>query len=243
MAAWERWAPRHIAAGRKLWLNDELRWGIWGIREEEIGLLEDISPGADVVELGCGTASISAWLARRGFRPVGVDVARPQLNAAEQFAEEFGVRFSLLFANAEQLHYDRESFDCVISDYGASLWCDPDRWVPEAARLLRPGGRLVFLTNSSLLMTCTPDNGRGADTRLVRDYFGRFRLKSVENDSVEFHLTHGRWIRTLRANGFILERLIETRPPSDASPRPEFAPLEWAGRWPTEEVWIATRDA
>jgi SAM-dependent methyltransferase len=242
-AAWERWAPRHISEGRRQWINDELRWGIWGVREEDINLLEDLPPGADVVEFGCGTASVSAWLARRSFKPVGVDFARPQLDAAERFKQEFGVQFPLVFGNAEELHYDRESFDCVISDYGASLWCDPERWVREAARLLRTGGRLVFLTNSTLLVTCTPDAGGSASSWLARDYFGRFRIEFPEDDAVEFHLTHGRWIRILRANGFVLDDLIETRPPGDAAPRPEFAAPDWADRWPTEDIWIATKVA
>ena len=34
------------------------------------------------------------------------------------------------------------SFDLVVSEYGASVWCDPERWIAEAARLLRRGGRL-----------------------------------------------------------------------------------------------------
>ena len=240
-AAWERWAPRYIAAGHELWAEDELRWGIWGARETEVSLLAGLPPGADVVELGCGTASISAWLARRGFHSVGVDIARPQLEAAARFEDEFDVRFALLCANAEQLHYDRESFDCVISDYGASLWCDPQRWIPEAARLGRPGGRLVFLTSSALLITCTPEAGGSAGTELVRDYFGRNRVEFAGDGAVEFHLTHAGWIRLLRANGFVVENLVETRPPRGATPRFDFATLEWAQRWPSEEIWVASK--
>jgi hypothetical protein len=59
------------------------------------------------------------------------------------------------------------AFDLVISEYGASIWCDPYRWVPQAARLLHPGGRLVFLRNSTLLMLCVPDVGVATD-RLLR---------------------------------------------------------------------------
>ena len=50
------------------------------------------------------------------------------------------------------------SFDFAISEYGASIWCDPYEWIPEAARLLRPGGRLVFLVNAPLIMLCGPDD-------------------------------------------------------------------------------------
>jgi SAM-dependent methyltransferase len=239
--AWERWAPRYVAAGRELWAADDLRWGIWGIRETELLLLEGLPPGADVVELGCGTASTSAWLARRGFYPVGVDIALPLLEAGARFEDEFGVRFPLVHANAEHLQYDGESFDCVISDYGASLWCNPRRWIAEAARLLRPGGRLIFATSSAQLMTCTPEAGGIAGTELVREYFGRYRVEFEADGAVEFHLTHGRWIRLLRGNGLVLENLVETRPPPDATSRFDFATVEWAQRWPSEEIWIASK--
>jgi hypothetical protein len=35
----------------------------------------------------------------------------------------------------------------LTGEYGAAIWCDPYRWIPEAARLLRPGGELLFLGN------------------------------------------------------------------------------------------------
>ena len=46
----------------------------------------------------------------------------------------------------------------------------PIAWIPEAARLLRPGGRLVFLTNGTARMLCVPDiEADGpADERLMR---------------------------------------------------------------------------
>jgi SAM-dependent methyltransferase len=47
-------------------------------------------------------------------------------------------------------------FDLAISEYGASIGCDPYAWIPEAARLLRPGGQLIFLVNSALLMLAVP---------------------------------------------------------------------------------------
>jgi hypothetical protein len=61
--------------------------------------------------------------------------------------------------------------DLVISEYGASVWCDPYRWIPEAARLLRPGGRPVFMAQSTLARMCVPERGPATD-RLVRDLFG-----------------------------------------------------------------------
>jgi SAM-dependent methyltransferase len=240
-AAWQRWAAVYESAGREAWKADDLRWGIWGIPEAELRLLGDLAPGDEVVELGCGTAAVSAWLARRGIRPVGIDIAQAQLTTAKLLQREFRLRFPLICANAEETQLDDASFDLAISEYGASLWCDPRRWIPEAHRLLRPGGRLIFFTNGALLMTCSPSDGGPAGERLVRDYFSANRVEFEENGAVEFHLTHGEWIRLLGACDFVLEDLVEVRPRSGAKSAFEFVTLEWAQRWPSEEIWVARK--
>jgi ubiquinone/menaquinone biosynthesis C-methylase UbiE len=130
------------------------------VPEAQLGVLGDVS-GLDVVELGCGTAYLSAWLARRGARPVGVDLTPAQLGTARRCQDRFGIRFPLLDADAGNIPLPGASFDLAVSECGASLWCDPSRWVPEAARLLRPGGRLVFHTTSVLAAMCAPE-GPGA---------------------------------------------------------------------------------
>jgi len=240
-AAWDSWAPGYLASGRKAWQEVDLRWGVWGVPESELQLFAGIEPGHDVIELGCGTAEISAWLARRGARPVAVDLSSRQIRNAEILQREFQVSFPLVCTNAEAVHYEDASFHVAISDYGASLWCDPQRWLPEAHRLLRPGGVLIFVTNSDLLMVCTPEGGGQAGERLLRDFFSHSRMEFEEDGAVEFHSTHGNWIRTLRRSGFLVENLIEVRPPSDASPRYDFVTLEWARQWPSEEIWIARK--
>ena len=66
-------------------------------------------------------------------------LAGPARDGAAAARHEFGVEFPLHLGNAEQTPFPDESFDLAISEYGASIWCDPYRWIPEAARLLRPG--------------------------------------------------------------------------------------------------------
>jgi ubiquinone/menaquinone biosynthesis C-methylase UbiE len=112
------------------------------------------------VEFGCGSAYVSAWLARCGARPVRADISARQLAVAQRLQGEFGLRFRLLQADAERVPLGDGCADIVISEYGASVWCDPYRWIPEAARLLRPGGRLVFLAQSTLARMCMPEQGR-----------------------------------------------------------------------------------
>jgi SAM-dependent methyltransferase len=239
-ASWEQWAPARIAAGRKAWQTDELLWGLWGTPESELRLLDGFDSREDAIELGSGTAATSAWLARRGLRPVAVDFAKAQLRAAETFQREFGPRFPLVPANAEEVPFDSESFDLAISEYGASVWCSPHRWLPEVHRLLRPEGRLIFFTSSAILMTCTPADGGTVGDRLVQDYFARYRVEFEAHGSVEFHLTHGHWVRLLRATGFMIDNLIEEiKPPLSAKPSFNLVSPEWAQRWPSEEIWIA----
>ena len=88
-----------------------------------------------------------------------------------------------------------DSFDLALSEYGASVWADPYRWIPEAARLLRPGGRLVFLHGTPLAHLCYPDVG-DATTQLQRPYFGLHSVQWTPEDGIEFQLTYGDWIRS-----------------------------------------------
>ena len=240
-AHWEADAPRWADAGRRSWAKAVPTWGIWQISEAELRLLDGVD-GVDAVELGCGTAYVSSWLARRGARPVGVDPTRAQLRTARLLQDEFELRFPLVEAPGEHVPLRSESFDFAISEYGAAIWADPYRWIPEAARLLRPGGELVFLGNSVILTLCVPDeDGIPADERLLRPQFGMHRLEWPDSDGVEFHISHGRMIRLLRESGFDVLDLIELRPPADAVTSFPYASIDWARRWPTEEVWRARK--
>ena len=240
--AWDLKAAEYEAPGRRAWARTEPDWGIWGVPESELGVLPDVA-GLDVIELGCGTAYVSAWLARRGARPVGIDNSAVQLANARRFQAEYGIEFPLLHGNAETVPYPDASFDLAISEYGACLWADPDAWVPEAGRLLRPGGRLMFLTNAATLMLCSPDDEHEPATdRMLRPYFGWHRWEWPGEASVEFHLNHGDWIRLLRRHGFEVEDLIEIQAPEGAAAQDSpFVTAEWARRWPSEEVWKARK--
>ena len=230
-----------VGPGRRRWSAAEPVWGIWDTPESEVRLLDGVD-GADVVELGCGTAYVSAWLARRGARPVGVDPTRAQLRTARQLQHEFGLGFPLVEAAGEDVPLRGASFDLVISEYGAAIWADPYRWIPEAARLLRPGGELVFLGNALLLMLCDPGvEELPVGPELLRPQFGLHRIEWPDSSAVEFHISHGDMIRLLRANGFEVLDLLELRPGPDAMTRFPYVSLDWARRWPSEEVWRARR--
>jgi SAM-dependent methyltransferase len=130
------------------------------------------------------------------------------------------------------------SFDLVVSEYGASVWCGPDRWIAEAARLLRPSGRLMFLTNSVLATLCVPEDKGFAQERLLRPQRDLRRVV-WPGGGVEFHLGHGDWIRVLDANGFVVEALHELYAPPEGETHEDYAiaTARWARRWPAEELW------
>jgi len=225
------------------WRQDEIVWGMWDVPERQLGILGDLA-GLDVIELGCGTAYFSAWLAKRGARPVGVDITPAQLETARRCQAELGIAFPLIEASAEEVPLPDAGFDLALSEYGASIWCDPYRWIPEAARLLRPGGRLVFLVNSPLVILCSPDSGPAAE-QLVRGQFGLHRLEWPDDEGIEFHLAHGDMIRVLRSSGFDVETLHELQAPAAAETHPyyDFVTADWARKWPSEEIWVARKPA
>jgi SAM-dependent methyltransferase len=225
-------------AGEK-WAQDGIHWGIFDIAEEQVKVLGDVA-GLDVVELGCGTAYFSAWLARRGARPFAIDLSGAQLATARRCQQVFGPEFPLIEADATSVPLADASFDLAVSEYGASLWCDPDGWICEAARLLRPGGRLVFLTSSVLVTMSVPDD-EGVATRVLARGQQEIRRIQWSGGGVEFHAGHGETIAVLRRYGFVVESLQELHAPDGAVEHSyyEIADPQWAQQWPVEDLWVA----
>jgi SAM-dependent methyltransferase len=122
------------ARAREAWARPAITWAVWRTPEKTVKALPDVS-GLDVMELGCGTAYFGAWLRRSGARRVvGVDVTPAQLDTARRLNEETGLGMELIEANAESVPLPDRSFALAVSEYGASIWCDPP------ARIHRPRG-------------------------------------------------------------------------------------------------------
>jgi ubiquinone/menaquinone biosynthesis C-methylase UbiE len=245
-AYWTATNAKYTAgSAHKRWAQDYIHWGVFEAREDDVQVLPDVR-GLDVIELGCGTAFFGAWLKKRGARRVvGVDITPAQLATAREMDAEFGLGLELIEANAEEVPLPDASFDFAVSVYGASIWCDPFLWIPEAARLLRPGGELVFMRNSTLQMLCSPDVGLHVTESLLRPQNGmhRFDWKEEGDESTEFHISGSQMFQLLTKTGFDVVDFREVFAADDAVDHPHysFVPAEWAKKWPAEEIWRARK--
>ena len=219
---------------------DRLGWGVWDIPEDEIHALGDVA-GLDALELGCGACQSGIRVAKRGARVTGLDVSANQLRAGVANQRETGVQVPLVQASGEEIPFADGSFDLVFCDHGATTFTEPARTIPEVARVLRPGGRLVFNIATPFIGACWDDGYTPPGRALRRSYFDAGREVHVDESGswVEWRLTYGEWIRVFGSAGLAIHDLIELRPSPDAQEGSftDYAPVEWAREYPGEHIW------
>jgi SAM-dependent methyltransferase len=226
--------------GAQLKASGGTAWGVWQLPESELQVLGEVR-GRDVLEFGCGAAQWSIALHRLGARVTGLDLSAQQLEHARKLMGSVGAEFPLVHGDAEATPFAAASFDIVLCDHGAMTFADPRRTVPEAARLLRPGGLLAFSMNTPVLdIVWGPEDEHPGD-RLTADYWDLHALE-WQDEPIGFQLPYGEWIRLFRTSGFVIEDLLELRPPADAiSSYRDEVDREWARRWPMEHIWRVRR--
>jgi demethylmenaquinone methyltransferase / 2-methoxy-6-polyprenyl-1,4-benzoquinol methylase len=131
-AMFDRIAPRYDRLNRIISLGQDRRW-----RRHTVAAL-GLSPGATVLDLGCGTGDLCDVVTAGGYAAIGVDFSAGMLAAAH-------TRAPLARADALALPVPDASADGVVSGFALRNFVDLHRFFRECARVLRPGGRLAAL--------------------------------------------------------------------------------------------------
>ncbi|MGW0035920.1 class I SAM-dependent methyltransferase [Gordonia sp. NPDC003376] len=209
-----------IAGGDFVWCPERLR-------EEDAQLLGDVA-GKIILEIGCGSAPCSRWLATQGAHVAALDLSHGMLaHGLEAMDGLDHRRIPLIQASAEDLPFADESFDLVFSSFGAVPFvADSARVMAEAARVLKPGGRWVFSINHPMRWMF-PDDPGPAGLTVAIPYFNRTPYSEADDDGmityVEHHRTIGDRVREIRAAGLVLDDIVEPEWPDDLD-------REW-GQW------------
>jgi SAM-dependent methyltransferase len=240
-AFWDADADAYQAVHGAALAAEPRAWGVWRIPEAKLRVLGD-TRGLDVLEYGCGAAQWSIALADGGAHAVGLDQSRGQLRHAAGLVREAGVAVALVCGSGEMVPFADGSFDLVFCDHGAMSFCNPDRTVPEVARLLRPGGRFVF-SHVTPWPYLTWSRARDRGTRRLRgSYFGMRWFDDGDGaGTVDVQLPYGGWIRLFRAHGFAIDDLVELRAPKRAHTSFVDFDSRWARRWPAEQIWCLAK--
>ena len=201
-------------------------WSPERLREADVGLLGPVS-GRRVLEVGCGAAMCSRWLASQGARPVAFDLSAGMLRHAAKGARQTGVEVPVVQADAQYLPFATDAFDIAFTAFGAVPFVeDSARVMREVARVLRPGGRWVFATSHPIRWVFPDDPGPEGLTATM-PYFDRTPYvefdEAGEATYVEHHRTFGDRVREMAAAGFRLLDVVEPEWPAGLTE-------EW-GQW------------
>jgi len=120
--------------------------------DDLVALAEPIDSASRCLDLGCGTGRICRDLAPRCHEVVGVDASAAMLARARERVQQVGLgNVSFVEAQATALPFPDGGFDRVIVANLLFYLADPIAALREAARMLRPGGRMLILEPSTTM--------------------------------------------------------------------------------------------
>ena len=102
----------------------------------------DVAAGWRVLDVAAGNGNASLAAARRGCEVTATDYVGELLDRARLRAEADGLALATEIADAENLPYDDDTFDAVLSTFGVMFTPNPGRAAAEMIRVCRPGGRI-----------------------------------------------------------------------------------------------------
>ncbi|WP_159945082.1 MULTISPECIES: class I SAM-dependent methyltransferase [unclassified Nocardiopsis] len=194
----------------------EFVWCPEGLTEARARLLGDPERlrGSRILEVGCGAGQCGRWLRAQGVREVaGFDLSARQLRHSRRLDAETGHALPTVQADAQHLPFLDASFDAVFSSFGAFPFVpSAEEALAEAARVLRPGGRLVFSVTHPIRWSFPDDPGEHGFT-VRQSYFDRRAYVEEDDDGnavyVEHHHTVGDWVRGIARAGLVLRDMVE----------------------------------
>lgn len=140
--------PTAANPNKSLWEKGDFTRISETMRESGAALVDKlgITPGMDILDLGCGDGTTAIPAARLGARVLGVDIARNLVAAGNKRIQEEGLNnISIREGDATNLEgIADESFDLVVSIFGAMFAPKPFDVAREMVRITRPGGRIIM---------------------------------------------------------------------------------------------------
>ena len=193
--------------------DDDLVWGPEGWTEAELGLLGELGPGMRVLEVGGGGGQGGRWVRRSGADVVSTDLSAGMLRTARRLDGASRTPVPLCQCDAAVLPFAAEAFHVVFTAYGAVPFvADSAAVMAECARVLRPGGRLVFSTTHPIRWAF-PDVPGPTGLTATQSYFDRTPYVEEDRDGeasyVEHHRTLGDRVREIVGAGLVLRDLVE----------------------------------
>ncbi len=216
--------------------TDDFHYGPQLPGERDLKLLPRLRPGQLALELGCGAAQNSLWLARQGLACTALDLSREQLRHARALAERHNLAIRFVEAPIERWTDHVEGcFDLIHSSHALEFVDAPGDVLAAAAGRLVPGGTLVLSTVHPLyqgdwIEAFGDESGEGAWGEFLSRYFDppddvRVDDRGVQVISRAYPVS--RWFGWLRAAGLDVTELLEP-PAVPEGETPPYSSDDWA---------------
>lgn len=183
-----------------------------------LNLLGDLR-GKKLIDIGCGPGAYSVEFAKRGADVLGIDVSQKMLDKARNNAETANVKLTLQKSDAHSLPSTDESFDIVF----LALTILNTKMVKEAARVLKPGGLLLFSDTHPIIESKGRWEGNDIGAaRVVEDYFSQdkrqWQIKPDPGRTIilkYYTRTIEQCVDMIADAGFKILRIAEPKPGED----------------------------